>query len=381
MPCLMGRIKPSIKVMVMNFTIVLLPGDGIGPEVVSAAKRIVEAVCHRFDHNIVMDDCLIGGVAIDRRGIPLPKETLLACRHADAILLGAVGGPKWDDPTADVRPEQGLLGLRKELELYANLRPVKPHASTISASPLRPEKLSGVDILVIRELTGGIYFGEPRSRKMVNGVLQAIDTMVYNQDEVARIADLAFRLAKNRKGKVTSIDKANVLECSRLWRQVVIEVSQKYPEIDLEHLLVDAAAMHILNRPNTFDVLLTANMFGDILTDEASMLSGSMGVLPSASIGTIKNSKGYPLGLYEPIHGSAPDIAGQRIANPIGTILSIALLFRYSFGLEEEARAVEETVETTLNAGYLTHDLVSKGQVAKYTDELAKIIASNLLRW
>jgi 3-isopropylmalate dehydrogenase len=360
----------------MKFDIVLLPGDGIGPEVLKAAQDVLMTVSRRFGHSIHMEEYQIGGCAIDSEGTALPKETLQACRKADAILLGAVGGPKWDDPTANVRPEQGLLGLRKELELFANLRPVTPHPRTISASPLRPEKLVGVDMLVVRELTSGIYFGEPRLRLVKNGVLQAIDTMMYNEDEVRRVADLAFQLASERKGKVSSVDKANVLESSRLWRQVVSDVGKDYPEITLEHLLVDAAAMHILNRANTFDVILTANMFGDILTDEASMLTGSMGLLPSASIGAIKNTKGYPLGLYEPIHGSAPDIAGLGIANPIGAILSAALMLRYSFGLEEESQVVEKAVEGVLDAGYVTADLVMEGQEAQSTEQLTEIITA-----
>jgi len=360
----------------MEAMIVLLPGDGIGPEVLAAAHEILECVAVRFGHTFHMEEHLVGGSAIDAFGSPLPEETLEACREADAVLLGAVGGPKWDDPQAAVRPEQGLLGLRKSLGLYANLRPVKPHPSLLDASPLRRERLQDVDLLVVRELTGGIYFGEPRFRRQVNGEEQAVDSMVYSESEIRRVAHLAFQLARSRRKNVTSIDKANVLECSRLWRQTVSAVAREYPDVTLQHLLVDAAAMHLLTRPASFDVMLTENLFGDILTDEASVLSGSMGNLASASLGDAPNSVGQRRGLYEPIHGSAPDIAGKGIANPVGTILSAAFLLRYSLGLEAEAQAVESAVDRALASGCRTADLAQEGETFLTTREMSAAITS-----
>jgi 3-isopropylmalate dehydrogenase len=346
----------------MKANITLLPGDGIGPEVISAASELLGVVGDVFHHDFETDEYLVGGCAIDATGSALPEETLSACKISDAVLLGAVGGPKWDDPTAAVRPEQGLLGLRKQLELFANLRPVKPHPDLLHASPVRPERLAGVDLMVVRELTGGLYFGQPRVRSVVDGQAQAVDTMTYTESEVQRVAHVAFSLARMRRSKVTSIDKANVLECSRLWRQTVNEVAKAYPDVTLEHLLVDAAAMHLITRPATFDVMLTENLFGDILTDEASVLSGSMGNLPSASLGDAKNIHGHPRGLYEPIHGSAPDIAGKGIANPVGTILSLGMLLRHSLGLETEAQAVEQAVHEVLAAGYRTADIAQENR-------------------
>jgi len=363
----------------MEARIVLLPGDGIGPEVVGAGRNILACVAERFGHSFETKEYLIGGCAIDAVGVPLPDVTLAACRKAEAILLGAVGGPKWDDPNAAVRPEQGLLGLRKGLGLYANLRPVKPHPDLSQASPIHPDRLQGVDLLVVRELTGGIYFGEPRLRRRINGEEQAVDSMVYSEGEVRRVAHIAFQLALERRGKLTSIDKANVLESSRLWRQTVTAVSAEYPQITLEHLLVDAAAMHLLTRPATFDVMLTANLFGDILTDEASVLSGSMGNLASASLGEETNKLGKRRGLYEPIHGSAPDIAGKGIANPIGTILSAAFLLRYSLGLEAEAQAVEAAVDGTLTEGRRTVDLARYGERTSTTEEMSAAIMERIL--
>ncbi|NOY98329.1 MAG: 3-isopropylmalate dehydrogenase [Chloroflexi bacterium] len=362
----------------MKAMITLLPGDGIGPEVVDAAQAMLEAVAERFGHTFKMEAHPIGGAAIDLTGNPLPEETLNACREADAVILGAVGGPKWDDPTAAVRPEQGLLGLRKGLGLFANLRPVQPHPTLLNASPLRPERLENVNLLVVRELTGGIYFGEPRFRRTVNGEEQAVDTMAYTESEVRRVARLAFQLAGKRQGKVTSVDKANVLESSRLWRQTVTQVAEEYPDIALEHLLVDAAAMHLLTRPGTFDVMVTANLFGDILTDEASVLTGSMGNLPSASLGEGTNRFGKPRGLYEPIHGSAPDIAGKGIANPIGTILSTAMMLRHSLGLDDEATAVEAAVDAVLNAGHRTADIARPGESPLNTREMTEKLIERL---
>lgn len=362
----------------MEARIVALPGDGIGPEVTGAARAVLDAVGSAFGHLFRVEEHLLGGCAIEATGAALPEETLRACGTADAVLLGAVGGPKWDDPAATVRPEQGLLGLRQELELFANLRPVTPHPALLGASPLRPERLEGADLLVVRELTGGVYFGEPRERRRVNGEWQALDTMVYSESEIRRVADLAFRMAAGRRDKVTSVDKANVLESSRLWRQTVTVVAADYPEVTLEHLLVDAATMHLLARPASFDVIVTANLFGDILTDEASMLTGSMGNLPSASLGERQNQHGRRQGLYEPIHGSAPDIAGQGIANPIGTILSLALLLRYSLGLEEEAAVVETAVDKALTAGKRTADLATAGEETVSTEEMTAAILQSI---
>jgi 3-isopropylmalate dehydrogenase len=348
----------------MKARIVLLPGDGIGPEVVGQAVRVLEAVTARGGHSIGIDEQPIGGCAIDRHGTALTDETLADCRAADAILLGAVGGPKWDDPQARVRPEQGLLALRKELGLFANLRPVKVHPALVAVSPLKAEKLAGVDILVVRELTGGLYFGWPKERVIVDGRERAVDTLMYFDYEVRRVVELAFDLAARRRSRVTSVDKANVLESSRLWRKIAVEVGASRPEVALEHVLVDSASMYLISDPARFDVLVTDNMFGDILTDEASVLAGSMGMLPSASVGATK------LGLYEPIHGSAPDIAGKGVANPIGTILSAALLLRHSLGLEAEAAAVEAAVERAIEAGARTRDLGGRLSTTEMTDAI-----------
>ncbi len=331
----------------MHAEIAVLPGDGIGPEVTTAAVAVLEAVGRRHDHSFTIREHAIGGAAIDACGDPLPAATLVACRDADAVLLGAVGGPKWSAPDAKARPEQGLLALRKALGLYANLRPVQPHPATLGASPIKPHLLAGVDLLVVRELTGGIYFGE----KSRDGDI-ARDVCEYNVAEVERIVRRACTLARQRRGHVTSVDKANVLETSRLWREVATRVARdEFPDIILEHQLVDSMAMHLLSKPRAFDVVVTENMFGDILTDEASMLAGSMGLLPSASLGDGR------VGLYEPIHGSAPDIAGRGIANPIGAILSVALLLRHSLGLEAEATCVEQAVSATLDDGVFGADL------------------------
>ena len=338
----------------MKATIVLLPGDGIGPEVVTEARRVLEAIAHKFSHSFTFEDHLIGGASIDAHGTALADNALAACRAADAILLGAVGGPAWSDPNAKVRPEQGLLGLRKALGLWANLRPVRPYPELVDSSPLRPERLAGVDLLVLRELTGGLYFG-PRGRNEVDGRRRAFDTLEYTDHEIERIVTLAFQLAKGRRGRVTSIDKANVIESSRLWRQVANEVGARHPDIALDHQLVDSAAMRLITAPASFDVIVTENMFGDILTDEAAVLAGSLGLCPSASIGDGR------CGLYEPIHGSAPDIAGQGIANPIGTILSAAMLLRHSLKLEAEAQAIEKAVAGAITAGVRTADIVTPG--------------------
>ncbi len=335
----------------MNAKIVLLPGDGIGPEVVGEARRVLDAVAQLFGHQFEYAEHLLGGCAIDATGTAMPEATLKACQASQAVLLGAVGGPKWDDPQAKVRPEQGLLAIRKGLGLYANLRPVKAIPSLARLSPLKPERVAGVDFLVIRELTGGLYFGQPKGRTKTATGEQAVDTLIYTDVEIRRIVRLAFQLARGRRKFVTSIDKANVLESSRLWRQIAIEVGKEFPDVKLEHQLVDSAAMRLITHAAQFDVIVTENMFGDILTDEAAVLAGSLGLLPSASLGEGK------LGLYEPIHGSAPDIAGKGIANPTGTILSAAMLLRHSLGLEAEARAIEAAVSAAIDEGCHTGDL------------------------
>lgn len=330
----------------------------------SAAVRVLDAIATRHGHQFTYQEHLIGGCSIDAYGASLTHETLVACKAADAILLGAVGGPQWDDPNAKDRPERGLLALRKGLGVFANLRPVKVHPALIDSSPLKPEKLQGVDILVIRELTGGLYFGWPKGRDVKDGRERAVDTMEYYDYEIRRVVELAFRLAKGRKNKVTSVDKANVLESSRLWRQVTSQMGAENPQIALEHMLVDTASMRLITAPAALDVLVTENMFGDILTDEASVLAGSMGMLPSASLGE------GTVGLYEPIHGSAPDIAGKGIANPIGTILSAAMLLRHSLRLEAEAAQVEAAVDAAITAGARTADLGGSLGTRAMTEEV-----------
>jgi 3-isopropylmalate dehydrogenase len=332
--------------------IAVLPGDGIGGEVTAEAVRTLSAVAARFGHTFDFQTALLGGAAIDATGQALPAATLALAKRADAILLGAVGGPKWSAPDAPVRPEQGLLQLRKTLGLFANLRPILPHPAVLHASPIKAELLRGVDIMVVRELTGGIYFGDK-----TRSATEAVDVCRYSVEEIERVVRLAARLALARRGKLTSIDKANVLETSRLWRSVVDRILPgEFPAVSFEHMLVDSAAMHLLKRPRDFDVIVTENMFGDILTDEASMLAGSLGLLPSASLGS--NARG---GLFEPIHGSAPDIAGRGVANPYAAILSAALLLRYSLQLETEARAIEAAVSQAVDAGYLPADLAGAG--------------------
>ncbi|MEJ1250476.1 3-isopropylmalate dehydrogenase [Denitratimonas tolerans] len=352
----------------MKATIALLPGDGIGPEVVAQARILLDAIAARFGHTFTIEEGLIGGIAIDETGDPLPPETVALCERADAVLLGAVGGPKWSDPNAPVRPEQGLLKLRATLGVYANLRPVAPHPAAAKFAPLKPELLEGVDLLFVRELTGGAYFGEKGRED--NGRV-AFDVARYSVEEIERVTRRAAQLARGRRKKITHVDKANVLETSRLWRSVVTRVfGDEFPDIEFEHVLVDAMTMHLLHRPASFDVILTENLFGDILTDEASVLAGSMGLLPSASIGDGR------AGLYEPIHGSAPDIAGQGIANPYATLLSVALLLRHSLGLDAEARAVESAVSQALDAGVLTRDLTAEGAVS--TSQAGEYVAARV---
>jgi 3-isopropylmalate dehydrogenase len=347
--------------------IVVLPGDGIGPEIVGAARRLLESL-GEFD----FDERLVGGVSIDENGVALTDEVLEACRAADAVLLGAVGGPKWDttDPDAP-RPEQGLLGLRKGMGLYANLRPVRPSPALVGASPLREERIAGTDLLVVRELTGGIYFGESGREADT-----AHDDCKYSVAEIERIARTAFEAARRRGGRpprVTSVDKANVLETSRLWREVVTRVAGDYADVELAHLLVDNAAMQLVSRPAEFDVIVTENLFGDILSDESAMLTGSLGMLPSASLG----AEGDP-GLFEPVHGSAPDIAGQGIANPLATFLSVAMMFRHGLGRPEDAERIEAAVDAVLERGLRTPDLAVEGEAAVGTEETTEAVLAEL---
>jgi len=350
-------------------SIALLPGDGIGPEVIDEAHLVLAAVAERFGHDFTFDRHLIGGIAIDETGDPLPEATLGACRGSDAILLGAVGGYRWDDPGAKTRPEAGLLAIRRELNLFANLRPVRTHRQLIDASPLRRELIDGVDILFFRELTGGIYFG---GSVVSDDGTEVTDMMTYSVHEIERIIRLAAAAARNRAGKLTSVDKANVLAVSRLWRSTAQGIMEsEFPDVSYETVLVDAMTMHLISRPKDFDVVVTGNMFGDILTDEASMLPGSMGLLPSASLG----SSGP--GLFEPIHGSAPDIAGQNVANPLGMILAAAMALRHSLGLTAEADAVEHAVDDALYRGLRTAD-ISGGEDAVGTAEMGAAVAAGI---
>jgi 3-isopropylmalate dehydrogenase len=352
----------------MKARIAVLDGDGIGPEVIAEGLRCLSALAERFGHEFETWALPFGGAAIDSHGDPLPEHTLRACLAADAVLLGAIGGPKWAAPDAPLRPESGLLKLRKELGTFANLRPVQVHAALADASTLKPEVVAGVDLVFVRELTGGIYFGDKR-----RDATSASDLCVYTVEEIERIVRVAARLAGSRRGRLTSIDKSNVLETSRLWRAVTAQVvAREFPGVVLDHMLVDAAAMHLIRRPRDFDVLVTENMFGDILTDEASMLAGSLGLLPSASLGSGRR------GIYEPIHGSAPDIAGRGVANPCGAILSVALLLRHSLGLESEAAALEQAVAQALAQGARTPDLVPEGTAARSTREVGNAVLSRL---
>ena len=356
----------------MNYTIALLKGDGIGPEIVDSATRVLEEVGKKFGHTFDFKSYLIGGCAIDETGAPLPEETVSGCLSSDSVLLGAVGGPKWDTLPGNLRPEKALLGIRSAMELYTNLRPAKLYSVLKDACPLRADLVEkGFDLLIVRELTGGIYFGERGYRQGKYGE-EAYDTEAYSVYEIERIAVAAFDAAMKRNKKVTSIDKANVLESSRLWRKVVHQVAERYPEVTLTDMLVDNAAMQLVRNPGQFDVIVTSNMFGDILSDEASQITGSIGMLPSASLGA------NTCGLYEPIHGSAPDIAGKNIANPIATILSAAMMLRYSFSLQKEADAIEAAVDKVLSDGYRTADIAAPGKPAMGTAEITDLIINAL---
>jgi 3-isopropylmalate dehydrogenase len=360
----------------MEFDVAVLPGDGVGPEVVAEATKVLQAVGDKFSHKFHLRWGLVGGCAIDASDTALSEETLNMCKQCDAVLLGAVGGPKWDDPKAKVHPEDGLLALRKELGLFANLRPVKVLPVLVNSTSLKPEVIEGVDLVMVRELTGGLYFGQPKKQWQSSEGRQAVDTLAYSEVEIERILRVGFELARGRRKKLVSVDKANVLQSSRLWRQIAVEVSADYPDIELQHMLVDACAMRLIQQPSELDVLVTENMFGDILTDEASMLAGSMGMLPSASLAGIP--KGKTFGMYEPIHGSAPRRAGQDMANPIATILSVAMMLRYSFEMETEAQAVEDAVLATLEEGYRTYDIMSEGKTRVGTKEMGELITQKV---
>jgi 3-isopropylmalate dehydrogenase len=356
----------------MEYKIAVVAGDGIGPDIIREAKKTLDRIGEVFGHRFFFEDLLAGGCAFDACGTPLPEETVTACKRADAVLLGAVGGPKWDNLPGHQRPEQALLGLRKQLGLFANLRPAILFPELADACLLRKEAVEGgLDIMVVRELTGGIYFGEKGTKETEFG-LAAYDVEIYSEDEVRRIAVVAFELAMKRSRKLTSVDKANILESSRLWRRVVNEVAPTYPEVKLSHMYVDNAAMQLVRDPRQFDVIVTSNLFGDILSDEASMITGSIGMLPSASL-NVEN-----FGMYEPIHGSAPDIAGQNIANPMATILSVGMMLRYTFGLSKEADAIEAAVRSVLRQGYRTQDLMSQGMQAMGTEEAGDRIAAEI---
>ncbi|MCG8517138.1 MAG: 3-isopropylmalate dehydrogenase [Pseudomonadales bacterium] len=357
----------------MSKSVLLLPGDGIGPEIVAEAEKVLHKVNEQFDLGLVFDSAHVGGAAIDASGVPLPDDTLDKARKADAILLGAVGGPKWDGLEMAIRPEKGLLGLRSNLELFGNLRPAILYPQLASASSLKPEVVSGLDILIVRELTGGIYFGQPRGvRELDGGERQGYNTYVYSESEIRRIGRVAFEAAQQRNKKLCSVDKANVLEVTVLWREIMEELSKDYPDVELSHMYVDNAAMQLVRAPKQFDVIVTGNMFGDILSDEAAMLTGSIGMLPSASLNSDKQ------GMYEPCHGSAPDIAGQGIANPLATILSAAMMLRYSLQAENAAQAIEAAVSKVLDQGLRTADIMSDDGRKVTTREMGEAVLAAL---
>ena len=360
-----------------TFRILLTPGDGIGPEVLEESLKVLARIEKRFKHEFQFDEEAIGGASIDKHGVALRPETVAKAKASSAVLFGAVGGPKWDDPKAATRPEDAILGMRKQLGLFANLRPVRINPEMIAESTLKPEVLDGVDMVVIRELTGGLYFGQPKKRWESAAGRQGVDTLRYSEKEIERVCHVAFRLARQRRKKVTSVDKANVLRTGQLWREVATEVATQYPDVEVEHILVDAAAMYLIRRPASFDVIVTENMFGDILTDEAAMLAGSMGMMPSASLGR-RRKDGTGIGLYEPIHGSAPDITGQKKANPLAMILSAAMMLRLSLGLEGEAAAIEEAVDAVIKDGYRTPDIAGKGTKVVDTAKMGSLVAERV---
>ena len=362
----------------MNSTIAVLPGDGIGPEVTTEAIKILDAVASRFGHDFDLRYGRIGGNAIDDFGTPLPDETLDMCGNTDGVLFGAVGGPKWDDPNAATRPEDGILAVRKSLGLFANLRPVKVFPAIVNSSPIKPHLLEGVDIMVVRELTGGLYFGKPKKRWDTSRGRRAVDTLKYSEGEIERILRVGFELARGRRGRLTSTDKANVMATSRLWREIATELAAEYPDVELDHMYADNLAMQIIRAPGQFDVIVGENTFGDIISDEAAVLAGSLGMLPSASLAALPARGGRRrrvVSLYEPIHGSAPDIAGQGIANPIGMVLSTAMMLRYSLGLDEEADAVERAVDGVLAEGYRTPDIAGDGGDVVGTTRMGDVIS------
>ncbi len=357
-----------------SIKIAVIKGDGIGPEIVDEALNVLKAIAPKYQLNFEFTEVLAGGAALDAVGEPLPKSTMDACLASDAVFLGAVGGPKWDSNPSNLKPEKALLGLRSGLGLFANLRPAKVYPMLVSASTLKPEVVSGTDIVIIRELTGGVYFGQPKgfSGSKEKGDRKGFNTMAYTEEEIRRIAKVGFETARRRTRKLCSVDKANVLEVSQLWREVVIEVSKDYPDVELSHMYVDNAAMQLIRWPKQFDTIVTSNLFGDVLSDEAAMLTGSIGMLPSASMGATKR------GMYEPIHGSAPDIAGKGIANPIATILSAAMMLEYSLDLKEPAQQIEKAVTKVLEQGYRTADIMSEGMKKVFTTEMGALILKNL---
>ncbi|HQV27910.1 MAG TPA: 3-isopropylmalate dehydrogenase [Thermoflexales bacterium] len=361
----------------MELRICVLPGDYVGPEVVAQGVRVIRAIAKKYGHTVKLDTALLGIGAIEKTGKALPADTWAKAKASDAVLLGAVGGPR-QDPKAKVRPEQGLLGLRKGLKLFANIRPVKVYDALIDASTLKPDVVRGVDLIILRELTGGAYFGKPQGRSGRKPNRAAVDTTAYTEEEVRRLMRVGFELARGRRKKVSQADKSNVMATGRLWREIAHEVAAEYPDVEYEDVLADACAMHLVRNPRQYDVIATENLFGDILSDEAAMLAGSMGMLPSASIGDVKNRHGFPRGLYEPIHGSAPDIAGKGVANPLATILSCAMMLRWSFGLAAEADAIEAAIEGALNAGLRCGDVRSPGATVVGTVEMGDAVIARV---
>ena len=366
----------------MKYKIAVLSGDGIGPEVTKESEKILDSISKKFGHQFEYDYQDVGGVSIDKNGVAITEEALGSCLENQAVLFGSVGGPKWDDPNSDVRPEDGILKLRKQLDLFANIRPAKVYKSLIDSSPLKPEILENVDFIIIRELTSGLYFGEPKKRWEENGKRIAVDTLKYDEDEIRRVVKVGFEMAKKRKKVLHSLDKMNVMASSRLWREIADEVSSEYPEVELIHMLADNAAMQIITSPSVFDVIVTENTFGDILSDEAAVIGGSMGMLPSASLSSVpgsnENNSSKPA-LYEPIHGSAPDISGKGLANPVASVLSTAMMLRWSFGLDEEASCIESAIDELIESGVRTKDISLASEEFLSTQEMGDKIVSKIL--